>query len=99
MARPLARQGDVFVGTCAPCEGATVYGILIGDAKRTYDTKRRVALVGGTGIGGCGHTTRIISGSSLLRIEKKRAAFRGSRVANAIDGMVVTGSGKTFLGR
>jgi uncharacterized Zn-binding protein involved in type VI secretion len=98
MGAPIARKGDIFVGTCSSCDGATVTGVLIGDAKTVQCQGRSVALMGGLGIGRCGHSTTIISGSSTVRAEGRSVAHVGTPVASSIKGKIISGSNNVTVG-
>ena len=55
----LARENDIFMGTCSACDGASVIGFLMGDSINVMGDGRSIALDGGVGMGMCGHLTFI----------------------------------------
>lgn len=98
MGAGIARKGDLFIGSCSPCDGATVTGILVGDAKAVKCQGRGVALMHGIGIGFCGHSTIIVSGSTTVKAEGRRVARVGTPVADCISGKIITGANNVKVG-
>jgi len=94
----IARKGDLFIGSCSPCDGATVVGVLVGDAKTVKCQGQNVSLMNGVGIGFCGHATTIISGSSTVKAEGRKVARVGTPVADCISGKIITGANNVKVG-
>jgi hypothetical protein len=51
MSSQVAGHGDLFIGSCAPCLGAQVTGILMGDASSVLVNGKKASLIQGIGIG------------------------------------------------
>ena len=52
---------------------------------------KKVCVIGSKGVGDCGHTTYVKTGSSVLTIEGKPVARVGDQVEGVIDGIIITG--------
>jgi len=94
----IARAGDIFIGTCSQCDGASVVGYLLGDSATVFGDGQKVALDGGIGMGVCGHMTIIMGGSSTVMADGKKVAMIGTQVANSISGTIVSGSPTINIG-
>ena len=94
----VAKEGDLFTGSCSECDGNEVIGFLIGDASSVLADSKKVALDGGFGMGECGHMTMIVGGSSTVRAEGKAVAHNGTQVMSSIDGQIIGCSGSVTVG-
>lgn len=90
MLSPVATIGCTFEGYCTIC-GENVTGTLITGEFPTIDDQN-ICVVGSTGVGSCGHTTQVVSGSSVWFIEDKAVARIGDQVSNNINGTITSGT-------
>ena len=98
MGAGIARKGDLFIGSCSSCDGATVVGTLVGDAKTVKCQGQNVSLMNGIGIGSCGHSTTIVGGSAIVKVEGRKVAKVGTPVADCISGKIITGANNIKVG-
>lgn len=94
MAGPAAaRKGDTFRGVCNVCYGKpTVTGLISTGSPKLFFDKKAAARVTDTGVGSCGHTTTIVSGSSIYKADGHALARVGDAVAGQINGTIISGS-------
>lgn len=95
---PVARVGDVCVGTCAghpPSPPIPMSGKILTGSGTTMIEGKPVARVGDTVMGDCGHTGTIVKGSSATVADGKPVARIGDSVSGVFTATIVAGASKT----
>lgn len=88
--KSVATVDCLFRGYCEPCD-ETVTGRLV-EGEFCMIEGKNICVIGSLGIGDCGHTTHVATGSSVWSINSKPVARVGDEVRGQIDGVIITGT-------